>query len=54
MNKKERAADWIVAACRWLAKRSVRARLLIELVATRLFVTWQMERRTARGCAVTE
>ncbi|MCY3844915.1 MAG: class I SAM-dependent methyltransferase [Acidobacteria bacterium] len=48
MNKKERAADWIVAACRWLAKRSVRMKLLIELVATRLFVTWQMERRTAR------
>lgn len=47
MNKKERAADRIVAACRWLAKRSVRMKLLIELVATRLFVTWQMERRTA-------
>ena len=47
MNKKELAADWIVAACRWLSERSVRIRLLLEIVVNRLFLTHQMERRTA-------
>ena len=47
MNKKELAADWIVAACRWLSKRSVRIRLLLDIVVNRLFLTRQMERRTA-------
>ena len=48
MNKKELAADWIVAFCRWLSARSVRIRLLLEIVVNRLFLTRQMERRTAR------
>lgn len=48
MNKKELAADWIVAACRWLSARSVRFRLLVDIVANRLFLTRQMELRTAR------
>ena len=48
MNKKEIAATCIVAGCRWLSKRSVRIRVLVDMVANRLFLTQQMERRTAR------
>ena len=47
MNKKELAAACIVAACRWLSRRSVRIRLVVHMVVNRLFLTQQMERRTA-------